>query len=225
MAEGFIFYKSFTDALRDIPADQFKEVVLAVSDYATDGIMPEGLDLIGKAIFTLVKPQIDANNKRREDGAKGGRPRKETYGYETEKPVVSEVENHRFSDEKPKVKEKDKVKDKEKEEKEREKDPAVAIATLDAPAEVKQKMQGLADMRKKIKKPMTANAVNLMYKHLAELSPDVSTQCKILDQSIRNGWQDVYPLKTETKRASPNKFGTIIQHDYDFTELEKALIG
>ena len=172
-------------------------------------------------MFTLMKPQIDANIKRREAGRKGG----EANAKQTEANQKQNEANVKQVEAKDKVKEKDKVKVKEKEEKEREKDPAVAIATLDAPAEVKQKLQGLADMRKKIKKPMTGNAVNLMYKHLRELSPDVDTQCKMIDQSIRNGWQDVYPLKTETKRASPGKFGTIIQHDYDFAELEKALIG
>lgn len=50
---------------------------------------------IAKNLFTLIKPQILANNKRYEDGKKGGRPKKktsgffksETSGFEKQKPV------------------------------------------------------------------------------------------------------------------------------------------
>lgn len=220
MADGFIFYRSFTEALRDIPAEQFKEVVLAVSDYATDGIVPEALDAFCKAMFTLIKPQIDANIKRREAGRKGGEA--------NAKQIEANVKQNEASEKQvePKVKDKVKEKDKEKEKtKAKEKSAVVAVATLDVPDDVRQKMQGFVDMRKEIKKPMTGHAVDLMYKRLTELSSDPVVQCKILDQSIRHSWQDVYPLKTEERSAPKNKFGNIIQHDYDMDAIEKQLLG
>ena len=52
------------------------------------------------------------------------------------------------------------------------------------------------DMRNKIKKPMTERAITNMVAKLKKLSPDEYVQADILDQSINNSWQDVYPLKS-----------------------------
>lgn len=72
MIEGFVFYKSFADAVDALPAEQYKTIVQAVCRYAIYGEEPEGLDAVSFALYTLMKPQIDANNKRREAGRVGG---------------------------------------------------------------------------------------------------------------------------------------------------------
>ena len=112
--EGFVFYRSFRDAIETLPDGQKLEAYQAIINYGIDGTEPAEPGII-QAIFMMAKPQIDANAKRKADGMKGGRPRKEkplvfnseTTGYETE--------NHRLETSKPKVKVKDIVKDKEKE--------------------------------------------------------------------------------------------------------------
>lgn len=53
------------------------------------------------------------------------------------------------------------------------------------------------EMRKKIKKPMTERAITNMIAKLKRLSPNEYIQADILDQSINNSWQDVYPLKKD----------------------------
>lgn len=87
--DSFVFYKSFAEALHKLPADEYKEAMEAILAYAFDGIETEFEHTTSDIIFTLVKPQIDANRKRRVDGMKGGRPKK-TNGYESEKPMVIE---------------------------------------------------------------------------------------------------------------------------------------
>lgn len=74
---GYIYYPSFHEALKDLPPEEFKECQLAINNYALFGIESE-LSPVAKMFFTLVKPQIDANRKRYENGMKGGRPKKET---------------------------------------------------------------------------------------------------------------------------------------------------
>jgi hypothetical protein len=62
---------------------------------------------------------------------------------------------------------------------------------------------GFKIMRKKIKKPMTDRAVELTIKELEKLAPlDEAKQIQILEQSIRNSWQGVFPLNGGEKRKS-----------------------
>lgn len=76
MYESMIFYKSFYDAIKGLDADIQLEIYNAVFEYGLNGVQAE-LSPIASAIFTLIKPQIDANNIRKENGKKGGRPSKE----------------------------------------------------------------------------------------------------------------------------------------------------
>lgn len=69
MRDSVVFYRSFYDAIKNIPeADQLKSYT-AIMEYAMNDVQPE-IDGIALAIFLLVKPQIDANNKRYENGKK-----------------------------------------------------------------------------------------------------------------------------------------------------------
>lgn len=86
-----IFYKSFYDGIEQMPEDEQLAAYKMIFEYAFNDIqMP--YDGLANVVFHLVKPQIDANRKRRSDGEKGGRPKKETIGFEDKKPVVSKME-------------------------------------------------------------------------------------------------------------------------------------
>ena len=95
MRDSIVFYRSFYEAIKEIPIEEQGIVYNAIYGYALDGVMPE-LTGIAKAIFLLVKPQIDANNERYENGCKGaeygkkgGRPKKENpIGVSEKTPLV-----------------------------------------------------------------------------------------------------------------------------------------
>ena len=91
--ESFVFYKSFCEALSNLDDKTRLECYDAIVSYGIYGNVQE-LEGIPEVVFKLIKPQLDANNKRYEDGKKGGRPKK-TSGFENE--------NHRFSEKKPNV--------------------------------------------------------------------------------------------------------------------------
>lgn len=55
-------------------------------------------------------------------------------------------------------------------------------------------------MRKKLKKTCTPHALQLIIKRLYKLSDDPAERVDIVQQSTRNSWLDVYPLKTDTAR-------------------------
>ena len=74
MRDSFVFYRSFAEAMKELPDDQKACLIDLICDYALDGIEPtEGTGAV-IGMFKLMKPQIDANNKRYENGKKGGRP-------------------------------------------------------------------------------------------------------------------------------------------------------
>lgn len=55
------------------------------------------------------------------------------------------------------------------------------------------------EMRKLIKKPLTPQALKLAIGKVSELSGgDVEKAVQIIDQSVLNNWQGLYPLKTES---------------------------
>ncbi len=73
MATSFVWYESFTDALEDLPDEIELQVRRAVDKYALYDESPE-IEGIARAIFKLIKPQLDANKKRRDNGRRGGAP-------------------------------------------------------------------------------------------------------------------------------------------------------
>lgn len=82
--ESFIFYRSFIDAIGKMPPKEYKETMQAIAMYALDGIEPAGLGRFADMAFALIKPQLDANAKRFENGCKGGRPKANENQTETE---------------------------------------------------------------------------------------------------------------------------------------------
>lgn len=77
--DSFVFYRSFYDAIQNIPKDSQLELYSALFEYAFNGEEPEFSDGIAKAMFVLIKPNIDSANARYqanyENGKKGGRPK------------------------------------------------------------------------------------------------------------------------------------------------------
>lgn len=210
MIDGFIFYASFYEAIKDLPAGQRLAAYDAITRYALTGEMPE-LEGVVKIVFTLVKPQIDANLEKRENGKKGGRPRKE-------KPLVIENENHRFSKTETKGFENQKAKQKEKQKekvKEKEKDKKEKAASFVKPS------------------------VEEVREYCAERGNGLDPQA-FCDFYEAKGWKvGTAPMKDwracvrtwEQRRkddkgySHANKFIPQTQQDYNFAELEAAVLN
>jgi hypothetical protein len=100
MKKGFIFYASFRQAIGNMPDETQLKLYNAIADYALSDIEPDFADdNIARGFFALVKPQIDANAKRREIGAKGGRPRKESVMSEQKEQETAEAETNGYEKE------------------------------------------------------------------------------------------------------------------------------
>ncbi len=69
--DSFIFRRSFFDAIRLMPSEIQGEIYAAVAKYALDGVSPKGISDASKAIFLIVKDDIDRSSLRRKNGKKG----------------------------------------------------------------------------------------------------------------------------------------------------------
>ena len=95
------------------------------------------------------------------------------------KPNVRQAEEEREEDKKEDKKEKKKHK------------------TYSDDSELNQAILEFMEFRKSIKKPMTDRAVSLLITKLNGMTSYIPEQIEIINQSIMNGWQGVFPLKNE----------------------------
>lgn len=244
MVEGFVFYKSFADAVDALPAEQYKAIVQSVCHYAIYGVVPEDLDPVSLAMFTLMRPQIDANNKRREAGRKGGEAKENTTEANAKQNEASLKQNEAKAKQneanvkqteanvkQSEAKEKDKVKDKEKVKERVSKDtpkkdetPEAFVDGLEEPAEVKKELLEYIAMRKKIKKPLTAHAMQINYNNLLKISGNTANKVAIIKQSIGKCWLDFYPLTLPRQTARSGTINFAAERKYD-PSIEAVLLG
>ena len=95
---SFVFYDSFRDSVEDMDDKDRLAFYEAIINYSLDGKTPNELSKELTRMFKLVKPQLDANTKRKKDGKKGGRPSKkddENVSNNYEETIVSEEENYK----------------------------------------------------------------------------------------------------------------------------------
>ena len=92
VTDSFIFYRSFYDAINDVPEEERLIIYEAIFALVFDKKDP---DLIGMpaTLMKLMKPVIEASVANRLNGGKGGRPKKERGVIENKKGGFSENNN------------------------------------------------------------------------------------------------------------------------------------
>ena len=75
--DSCVFYRSLYEGIMKLETDQQKlDCFMAFFEYALDGIEPDSDGVVG-FMFKMVKPAIDANNRKYEGNSKGGKKKKE----------------------------------------------------------------------------------------------------------------------------------------------------
>ena len=72
MRDSFVFYRSWHEAIKTLPAEVQGEIYTAIFEYSLYGNETHDMGKIASAIWTLIRPQLDANRARYENGRKGG---------------------------------------------------------------------------------------------------------------------------------------------------------
>lgn len=80
MRDSTIFYRSFYEAIKTLNDEQANRVYTAIFELSLNNNLVE-LDGVENTIFTLIRPQIEANNKKYLNGKQ---PKKKQNGSKTE---------------------------------------------------------------------------------------------------------------------------------------------
>ena len=238
--EGMVFYRSFYEAIKELPPEDFKKCASAILEYGLNGTEPESGG-IEKTVYIMAKPQIDKNNQRYVNGKLGGRSKNQNEtGDEPTDEDTKPKGNQTAPKAEPKEKDKEKVKEKDKE-KVKEKDNVndkvndIALSSELGASEHQETVITLP-LNDKSEYPVFDGAVQKW----AELYPAVD-----VIQQLRGmrGWLEVNPARRKTKRgiekfingwlaraqdgasATPKavkkKEFNYEQRDWDFDELER----
>lgn len=85
---GFVFRRSYYEALLDMDEESRRSAIDAVLKYVFEGVLPENLPPMASIWFKMARPNIDSSTSKYaaclSNGKKGGRPRKN----QSEKPNV-----------------------------------------------------------------------------------------------------------------------------------------
>ena len=91
MRDSMIFYRSFYEAIKDLNFEQQGIIFNAIFDYGLNFKEPK-LEGICKTIWTLIKPQLDANIKKFKNGKQPKQKQKESKTEANNKQIISKTE-------------------------------------------------------------------------------------------------------------------------------------
>lgn len=233
MKNALLLYYSYMEQFELLTDDELGRLIRAVMKYDANGKDPE-LDGMLQMAFSFIKTDLDANRKKyetrcqknRDNGQRGGRPKKQLDKTETEK-------SERLS-EKPKKPDTDIEMDmdidndndkKKKTKKKTEYD--ILIESYSDDSNLTDTLYEFVKMRKTVKSPLTSHALELILKKLDKLAADNTSKIEILNNSITNNWKGVYPIKSEpshSKSPPKTRFNNFEQNDCDISQLEQAAL-
>jgi hypothetical protein len=100
MKQSMVVYRSFYEAISELPEIDQAKAWKAVFEY---GLNQSEIETTGvtKALLMLMKPQMDANNVRYENGKRGGRPVNENQTITKAKPKNNQLTTKDEASEKP----------------------------------------------------------------------------------------------------------------------------
>ena len=76
MVEGFTFFVSYYEGLKQVPEEYRLETYEAIMDYVFEGVEPsDDASPWVQIVFKMAKPTIDSGLTSKENGKKGGAPK------------------------------------------------------------------------------------------------------------------------------------------------------
>ena len=180
MRDTTIFYRSFFEAIKELDAQHQQQLYNGIFEYSLD-FKEQNFTGVCKTVWTLIKPQLDANLKRFENGSKPKNKQSKSESEAKHKQTKSKIEsNNNNNNNVNKNNNKNIVLD------------FSFVSDI-----LKKDFMAFIEFRKQNKHPFTSqDQVERFYNKLRKLSggkADVAIE--ILNNSIINGWQGIFELK------------------------------
>jgi hypothetical protein len=203
MRESFVFYKSFYQSIKELDTEYQVEIYNAIFEFEFNGKVPD-LSGVSKSIFTLIIPQLEANNKRYENGKKGGRPT--TKAKPNNNQTITKAKPNVNDNVNVNVNVNDNV------------NKNMYFEKL----ELNNIFLEFLQIRKKLKAVNSDRAIKMLIKKLNTY--DDETKYKMIEQSIVHSWKDVYEIKEHKKQETvPKWFDEEIKEEQLSKEEEQEI--
>ena len=209
MNKGLIINEDIWPMIDELEQDEKADLLTALSAYYQGDEIPD-MDRIVKMVFNQIslgnarfdpEKRAELSAKRAEAGRIGGSKQKQNKQTKANEANGSKISNSAQDKKREDKKREDieKIREDEKRELSLQK-KAYLPPELDYD-NVRMALKDFRDMRTKIKKPITPRAEQMIINELMKLSGgDPIIAEKILDQSIMNSWQGVFPLKEKPEK-------------------------
>lgn len=119
---------------------------------------------------------------------------------------------------------------KKKEEKNNNKRATVGESTIESiiktqDERLQEPLRNFAEMRKEIKRPITARGLELAVKKLQQMTSNIAEQVEIVNQSTMNSWQGFFPLKRLDERQKHAPKGSTQELLEKMTDEQRFSMG
>ena len=191
--DSFVFRRNYFEAISALKNKEKLELYDAICSYVFEENEPVFDSKKAESCFILIKHLLDEELKRSDIASKGWSTRKSAHPHVINEMKVSSFMSSKSDDDEPIVSTDSHMNVKTFPESAVKKKPDIFSDFAHGEKDLLESLREFAQMRTRIKKPMTDRAKQMLCNKLEKF--DRNDWKAILDQSIYAGWQDIYALK------------------------------
>lgn len=193
--DSFVFRRNYFEAISALKNKEKLELYDAICSYVFEENEPVFNSKKAESCFILIKLLLDREQERSDIALKGWSTRKSAHPHVINEMKVSSSMSSRSDDDEPIVSTDSQTSVKTLPESAVKKKPDIFSDFAHGDKVLLESLREFAQMRTRIKKPMTDRAKQMLCNKLEKF--DRNDWKAILDQSIYAGWQDIYALKQD----------------------------
>lgn len=203
--DSFVFRRNYFEAISALKNKEKLELYDAICSYVFEENEPVFNSKKSESCFILIKFLLDREQERSDIASKGWSTRKSAHPHVINEMKVSSSMSSKSDDNEPIASTDSQTNVKALPESAVKKKPDIFFDFAHGDKALLESLREFAQMRTRIKKPMTDRAKQMLCNKLEKF--DRHDWKAILDQSIYAGWQDIYALKQDDQYEQSTEMG------------------